>query len=84
MAVSYNTGGGDIYGGPSKQAVLEAIKEDMGDEDFAKIKDEIREVPGTWEIAVGDEDGEATDESITLEEEYDESLGSYCVASSNG
>lgn len=84
MAVFFNTGGGDIYGGCSKEAVLSAIREDMGDDDFAAIKEEIYEVPGSMKIGGMDENGESTDETSTLEAEYDESLGSYCMASNNG
>ena len=84
MAVFFETGGGDIYGGPTEEAVLEAIKEYIGDEDFAETEEEIYEVPGSWKVAAGDENGDATDESITLDEAYDPELGAYCVASSNG
>jgi hypothetical protein len=83
MAVFFDTGGGDIYGGPSKEAVLDAMKEDIGEEDFAEIEDEVREVPGTMKMQQSDENDEPTDETTTLEEEYVESLGSYCIASSN-
>ena len=83
MSVFFDTGGGDIYGGPTKEEVLDAMKEDIGEEDFAEIEDEIREVPGTMKMQQSDENDEPTDETTTLEEEYVESLGAYCIASSN-
>ena len=82
MTVFFETGG-DIYGGATKESVLAAIREDVGDMDFADIEEEIREVPGTMKMTVTDENGEPTVETTSLEAEYDESLGSYCVASSN-
>ena len=83
MAVFFDTGGGDIYGGPTKEAVLAAIREDLGDEDFKEIESEIYELPGDHKITMMDENEEMTDEMTTLDAEYVESLGSYCVASSN-
>ena len=79
MAVFFDTGGGDIYGGPTKEAILAAIRIDAGDKDFA----EIHEVPGTTKMRVSDENDEPTEELTTLDAEYEESLGSYCVASYN-
>jgi hypothetical protein len=84
MAVFFHTGGGDYYGGPTKEAVFEAIREDMGDEDFKEIEEEIEEVSGEMKMNASDENGDVTDETTTLAEEYEESLGAYCVASSNG
>lgn len=83
MAVFYSNGGGDIYGGATKEAVLDAIREDIGDEDFEEIKEEIHEVSGALKMRLSNENDEPTDEMTTLEEEYVESLGAYCVASSN-
>lgn len=81
MAVFYDTGGGDIYGGPDKESIIEAIRADIGDDDFDE--DDLFEVSGTQEMRASNENEEATDELVTLEEEYDESLGAYCVASEN-
>ncbi|MFC5861064.1 hypothetical protein ACFPT7_02030 [Acidicapsa dinghuensis] len=79
MAIFMDTGGGDIYGGPSKEAVLAQMQADSDDFDIAGAF----EVPGTQKMRVSDENDEPTDELTTLEEEYDESLGVYCVASEN-
>lgn len=79
MAVFYDTGGGDIYGGPDKESILAAMHEDNEDiED-----DDVFEVPGTQKMQASNEEDEPTGELVTLEEEYDEALGAYCVASEN-
>ena len=80
MAVFFDTGGGDIYGGPNKEAVLDAMKHDVGDEAFDEFKDEVFEVPGSTNVRVEGSDG---NRESTLESEYVEALGSYCVASEN-
>lgn len=80
MAVFYNTGGGDIYAGPTRDAVIVEMKQDMGD-DFKE--EDMFEVPGTTKIRVVDENEEPTNELSTLAEEYDESLGAYCISSEN-
>jgi hypothetical protein len=79
MAVFFDTGGGDIYGGPTKEAVITAMLADCADMELA----EIFEVPGSMKMRVEDEDGSGEMSSSTLEAEYVESLGSYCVASEN-
>lgn len=79
MAVFFDTGGGDIYGGPTKEAVIAAM---LADSDDVELED-ICEVPGTTKMRASDENNEPTDETTTLEAEYDEALGSYCVASEN-
>lgn len=58
---------------------LKAMREDYSDID----EEDIFEVAGTKKMFIEGEDGEATEELTTLEEEYEESLGSYCVASEN-
>jgi hypothetical protein len=85
MAVFFDTGGGDIYGGPDKEAVLAAIRKDVGDKEFNNIEEEIYEVPGTMKMRVEREDGDydPTDKLVTLKKEYVESLGAYCIASTN-
>lgn len=79
MAVFFDTGGGDIYAGPTKEAVFAQMQEDCDDID---LKDAF-EVPGTQKIRLSAENDEPTDDLITLEEEYDEDLGTYCIASEN-
>ena len=83
MAVFFDTGGGDIYGGPTRESVLAAIREDIGDEYFAEIEEGICEVPGTMKMRASDENNEPTDELTTLEAEYNEAIGSYCVSTEN-
>jgi hypothetical protein len=84
MAVFYDTGGGDIYAGPDRESVLAAIREDIGDDEFVRIEDEIREVSGKTLMTVSDENDEPTEETTTLEEEYGDDTKAYCIASSNG
>lgn len=81
MAVFYDTGGGDIYGGPDKESVLKAMREDISPDDF--IEEDVFEVPGTKKMRASNENDEPTGDLITLDEEYTESMGSYCVASEN-
>ena len=83
MAVFYDTGDGDFYGGPTKEAVVAEIIQDFGDIEYEKIKHTLREVPGTTKMAMTDENEEPTGESTTLEAEYEECLGTYCVATTN-
>jgi hypothetical protein len=45
--------------------------------------EEVFEVPGTMKMRVSDENDEPTEETTTLDEEYVEELGSYCIASEN-
>jgi len=79
MAVFFDTGSGDIYGGPTKEAVIAAMQADSSDID---LKD-IYEVPGTSKMRVENEDGSVSDEMVALEDEYCETLGAYCIASEN-
>ncbi len=79
MAVFYNTGGGDIYAGPDREAVLKEMRFDCGDID----ETEIFEVSGDTKMSVEDEEGRPSGELSTLAEEYEEQLGSYCIASDN-
>lgn len=79
MAIFMDTGGGDIYAGPPKEAVIAAMLEDSSDIELP----EVFEVPGTTKVQESDENGEPSGNLITLDEEYDESLGSYCIASEN-
>lgn len=82
MAVFMETGGGDIYAGATKQEVLAAIKRDIGEKDFNCLEKEIFEVPGNTPIRLENED-ESPGELSTLEVEYTEGIGAYCIASTN-
>jgi len=79
MAVFFDNGSGDIYAGATREAVIAAMLEDSYDVDLELVE----EVSGETKLRASDENGEATDELITLDEEYDEALGSYCIASEN-
>ena len=79
MTVFFNTGGGDIYAGPSKEAVLTAMRAHSDEVD----EGDLRRVPGTAKMRVSDENDMPTSELTTLEEVYDETLGAYCIASEN-
>lgn len=61
MAVFYDTGGGDIYGGPDRESVLKAMREDYSYID----EEDIFEVAGTKKMFIEGEDGEATEELTT-------------------
>jgi|GEM_PF-3486517 len=80
MTVFYNTGGGDIYAGPTKEAVIAEMRFDMGD-DF--VEADIEEVSGSTKMRVTDENERPTELLVTLDEEYDEHLGAYCICSDN-
>jgi len=79
MAVFYDTGGGDIYAGPTKEAVIAAMKADSSEID----EQEIFEVSGKTKMAATDENECPTGESVTLEDEYTEGLGAYCICTEN-
>lgn len=79
MAVFFDTGGGDIYGGPTTEAVIAAMLSDEPSLDLTKIE----EVSGDTQMVETDENEEPTGDTISLEDEYDETLGSYIVASNN-
>lgn len=79
-AVFYDTGGGDIYGGSTKEACLEAMKSDMG-ADF--VERDVFEVNGDTKMLMQDEDERPTDELMTLNDAYTELGGAYCVATDN-
>lgn len=79
MAVFFDTGGGDIYAGPTREAVLEAMHEDSSDFDESGIF----EVSGSTKMRVTDEDDALTGETITLEEEYGDDTDSYMICTDN-
>lgn len=79
MAVFFDTGGGDIYAGPTKEAVIAAMKEHSSDID----ESQIFEVPGTYKMPVTDENEKPTEELVTLDEEYGDDTDAYCIASDN-
>jgi hypothetical protein len=73
MAVFFDTGNGDIYGGPTKEAVIAAMKEDMFGDDFDE--EDMFEVDGSTKMHAEQEDGGICEELTTLEAEYCEELG---------
>lgn len=81
MAIFMDTGGGDIYAGPTKKAILAAMKADSNDYDLS----DARRVSAKTKITREDENAEAIDLAgmTTLAKEYHQSLGSYCIASLN-
>lgn len=85
MAVFYSTGDGDIYAGETKEACIAAMKEDVGEKEFAEFEADIREVPGSEKVLLTDEYDEPTDppEYTTLTEEYTDMGHGYLIASNN-
>ena len=79
MAVFFDTGSGDIYAGPTKEAVIAAMQADSSDFDLA----EVREVSGQTKMRISDENDVPTEELTTLEEEYGNDTDTYCIASDN-
>lgn len=79
MAVFMDTGNGDIYGGPSKEAILECIRKETSDFDESRAF----EVPGSMKLRDLDENEEDTGELVSLEDEYCEHLGVYEIATNN-
>lgn len=79
MAVFYDTGGGDIYGGSDYESVLSAMRADSDDID----EEQIFEVSGNAKITISDENEEPTTEVVTLEEAYGNDTEAYCVGSDN-
>ena len=79
MAVFYNTGGGDIYGGPDRDSVVAAMLADWSDIDVK----EVTEVLGSTKVGIENEDGSRSRTFSTLAEEYDPALGSYCISTEN-
>lgn len=82
MAVFFNTGGGDIYAGETKEACLAAMRGDLGDEDFAEIEPEIFEVSGDTMMRVEKEDGSAGPLE-RLDVVYTNLGHGYCIATTN-
>jgi len=79
MTIFMDTGGGDIYGGPTKEDVIAVMQKDCGDMFDAKA---IFEVPSTTPMWVEADNADGRRKS-TIGEEYDAALGTYCVASEN-
>ena len=79
MAVFFDTGYGDIYGGPTKEAVIAAMFSDEPGLDIAQIE----EVSGDAEMVEVNENDEPTEDTISLEDKYDETLGVYIVCFNN-
>ena len=82
MPVFMDTGGGDIYAGETRDACIEAMKKDLGEEDFAEIQSEISEVGGSTKMRLENEDG-SIGELSTLAEEYTDLGYGYCIATTN-
>lgn len=80
MAVFYKTGDGDIYGGPDKESVIAAMREDAGKDFDVNL---IEEVPEDTKVGEIDENEEPTGTTISIADEYQASMGSYCVATAN-
>ena len=84
MAVFFDNGGGDIYAGETKEQCLDAMRKDVGDDEFADFEQDIEEVDGSTEKMVENEDGSRGGEKRrTLNEEYTNMGHGYCIASSN-
>ncbi len=79
MAIFMDTGGGDIYAGQTKEEVIAAMLEDCPELDV----NDAFEVSGSTKMRATDENEAETGELVTLDEEYCESLGTYCIASEN-
>ena len=79
MAVFFDTGNGDIYGGFDKAAVLAAMHADYSD----ISEPEVFEVPGTQMMQASDENDQPTGDLISLNDEYGADSDAYCVASKN-
>jgi len=84
MAVFYDTGGGDIYAGETKQDCVAAMKSDIGDEEVNDWlnQGEVQEVSGEMKMRLENEDG-TPGELVTLDSEYTNLGYGYCIASSN-
>jgi hypothetical protein len=81
MPVFFDTGGGDIYGGSSREEVIAAMKEDWFGDDFDESK--VFEVSGTMKMRASDENDRPTEELVSIEDEFTEGIGAYCIASEN-
>ena len=79
MAIFMDTGGGDIYAGPTKAACIEAMLQDNAD---CEVQDAF-EVSGDTKMQATDENDEPMEELTALNDEYVEEIGSYCIASEN-
>lgn len=82
MPVFMNTGGGDIYAGETREACIKAMREDLGDKDFAEIEPEIFEIDGSTKMRLENEDG-TPGELVPLSQEYTNLGYGYCIASTN-
>jgi hypothetical protein len=78
-AVFYDTGGGDIYAGPTREAVIKAMLHDNPESDL----DQIEELDGNNLIQIDDENEEFTGEFTTLAELHGSSTDAYCIGSTN-
>lgn len=86
MAIFMDTGGGDIYAAETREQCIAAMREDVGEKEFARmeIEHDMFEVPGTTKMRVQHEDGSVdADETSTLDDEYTNLGYGYCIASEN-
>lgn len=79
--VFMDTGGGDIYGGPTREAVIAAMRKDMGNDDF--VEADGFEVDGDMKMSVENEDGPQTISTLSDQYTPQEDGEGYCVASEN-
>jgi hypothetical protein len=80
MAVFMDTGGGDIYGGPTKEAVIAAMKADSDEHDFEK---DAFEVSGSTKVGEVDENEMPTGNLVTLAKVFGNGADAYMIASEN-
>lgn len=81
MAVFYDTGGGDIYAGETREEVIAAMKDDIGEDDFEES--EVFEVDESKHMAESYEEEMPTGRTIALKEAYTPIGHGYCIASEN-
>lgn len=77
--VFFDTGGGDIYAGPSREAVIAAMRRYSDEFEI----DDIFEVDGSFQVCVTDQNGDYIAQLTTLAELYSRGLGARCIASAN-
>ncbi|WP_220464933.1 hypothetical protein [Granulicella sp. 5B5] len=77
--VFLDAGGGDIYAGRSREAVIAFMRENVEDFDESLVK----EVPGTLKMLGSDENGEPAGAMVSLEDEYGESEDPELICTTN-
>lgn len=79
MTVFMKNGEGDIYGGPSREAIIAEMQQDNNDLDVSQVI----EVPGDSVVGLTDEDENPTDEFSTLLEACGDCSDALMVATEN-